>query len=105
MIRRPPRSTLFPYTTLFRSSLAVLDRTGSSEPPDANRNCSGRRGQVILDESISASTFDIVERCNSCQHPWFGKGGGMSILITAATKGIVLAIGKPFPPAPCVVVP
>src|SRR3712207_8055006 len=24
MIRRPPRSTLFPYTTLFRSSLALL---------------------------------------------------------------------------------
>src|SRR5256885_9453425 len=25
MIRRPPRSTLFPYTTLFRSSAAVFD--------------------------------------------------------------------------------
>src|SRR5258708_26192564 len=24
MIRRPPRSTLFPYTTLFRSGLAIL---------------------------------------------------------------------------------
>src|SRR2546429_6031366 len=24
MIRRPPRSTLFPYTTLFRSSIATL---------------------------------------------------------------------------------
>src|SRR2546425_7513903 len=24
MIRRPPRSTLFPYTTLFRSRLAVI---------------------------------------------------------------------------------
>src|SRR3712207_8645234 len=24
MIRRPPRSTLFPYTTLFRSALAVV---------------------------------------------------------------------------------
>src|SRR3712207_8795742 len=24
MIRRPPRSTLFPYTTLFRSSLAAM---------------------------------------------------------------------------------
>src|SRR5687768_17997722 len=24
MIRRPPRSTLFPYTTLFRSGVAVL---------------------------------------------------------------------------------
>src|SRR3712207_7335698 len=31
MIRRPPRSTLFPYTTLFRSDLAVRgvgDRDG-----------------------------------------------------------------------------
>src|SRR5256885_7710397 len=26
MIRRPPRSTLFPYTTLFRSPLAKPDR-------------------------------------------------------------------------------
>src|SRR2546430_3860205 len=26
MIRRPPRSTLFPYTTLFRSELAALER-------------------------------------------------------------------------------
>src|SRR5207302_2403353 len=26
MIRRPPRSTLFPYTTLFRSSTAEADR-------------------------------------------------------------------------------
>src|SRR3712207_8303800 len=25
MIRRPPRSTLFPYTTLFRSQVVVLD--------------------------------------------------------------------------------
>src|SRR5256885_8591516 len=25
MIRRPPRSTLFPYTTLFRSALTVFD--------------------------------------------------------------------------------
>ena len=26
MIRRPPRSTLFPYTTLFRSVIAVVGR-------------------------------------------------------------------------------
>src|SRR5260221_8812508 len=25
MIRRPPRSTLFPYTTLFRSSIIILE--------------------------------------------------------------------------------
>src|SRR3712207_8451450 len=28
MIRRPPRSTLFPYTTLFRSRLATLTDPG-----------------------------------------------------------------------------
>src|SRR2546425_9676512 len=28
MIRRPPRSTLFPYTTLFRSSFTTPGRTG-----------------------------------------------------------------------------
>src|SRR5256885_13321119 len=26
MIRRPPRSTLFPYTTLFRSSAAMIEK-------------------------------------------------------------------------------
>src|SRR3989442_7604870 len=30
MIRRPPRSTLFPYTTLFRSVLAAHDLTRSA---------------------------------------------------------------------------
>src|SRR6266542_5983189 len=41
MIRRPPRSTLFPYTTLFRSGLAAWPtsvagpgRTGRSQRPD-----------------------------------------------------------------------
>src|SRR5437868_12034637 len=28
MIRRPPRSTLFPYTTLFRSDLTVPEKAG-----------------------------------------------------------------------------
>src|SRR3712207_9041724 len=32
MIRRPPRSTLFPYTTLFRSNLASAVRAGLSLP-------------------------------------------------------------------------
>src|SRR5256885_17236699 len=43
MIRRPPRSTLFPYTTLFRSRIAPgglgLDR----------RDCEGRRLQRLLE--------------------------------------------------------
>src|SRR2546429_4770517 len=35
MIRRPPRSTLFPYTTLFRS-LALLGVTGKRLEDDLN---------------------------------------------------------------------
>src|SRR5436309_4506545 len=33
MIRRPPRSTLFPYTTLFRSFRSIWDITGSNSGP------------------------------------------------------------------------
>src|SRR2546429_1049164 len=47
MIRRPPRSTLFPYTTLFRSARTVQDdlRDGAHA---AARNVGGaaRRGAV-----------------------------------------------------------
>src|SRR5256885_7669243 len=32
MIRRPPRSTLFPYTTLFRSDAVARDRAGAAVP-------------------------------------------------------------------------
>src|SRR3712207_7337246 len=41
MIRRPPRSTLFPYTTLFRSTRVVWllrTRTSSSAPLRRHRN-------------------------------------------------------------------
>src|SRR5574337_1966602 len=33
MIRRPPRSTLFPYTTLFRSDTATLTTVGTIPMP------------------------------------------------------------------------
>src|SRR3712207_7296218 len=32
MIRRPPRSTLFPYTTLFRSLMALREEYGEQQP-------------------------------------------------------------------------
>src|SRR2546429_4725366 len=37
MIRRPPRSTLFPYTTLFRSGAERVVRRGLLEPALARR--------------------------------------------------------------------
>src|SRR2546421_8342975 len=38
MIRRPPRSTLFPYTTLFRSVLVGKDLYGMGELKEAWRD-------------------------------------------------------------------
>src|SRR3712207_2515980 len=52
MIRRPPRSTLFPYTTLFRSlrgAAAGVDRQGADVEvqPGAVRLCARQRGQRV----------------------------------------------------------
>src|SRR3712207_7128033 len=45
MIRRPPRSTLFPYTTLFRSSPSAPTKAGprgaASAPAERRRSCGG----------------------------------------------------------------
>src|SRR5256885_16113372 len=52
MIRRPPRSTLFPYTTLFRSSVAntlILISTGPY--------VAGVLGWMLLGERIAARTW------------------------------------------------
>src|SRR5260370_24901221 len=38
MIRRPPRSTLFPYTTLFRSSSAARYARLGARPHERHRN-------------------------------------------------------------------
>src|SRR2546425_5173250 len=45
MIRRPPRSTLFPYTTLFRSHRHARDRVA---PPAARRSAANRHGEVTV---------------------------------------------------------
>src|SRR2546426_3848501 len=42
MIRRPPRSTLFPYTTLFRSKIAVSE-DACIDGPRLRRACADRR--------------------------------------------------------------
>src|SRR2546430_11730374 len=55
MIRRPPKSTLFPYTTLFRSSaVAFHSRCGSREPLASSlRVNSAPAASVILSQASS----------------------------------------------------
>src|SRR2546425_6446259 len=42
MIRRPPRSTLFPYTTLFRSPRPLVQISLSGSRPTCTAFCNGR---------------------------------------------------------------
>src|SRR2546430_8357571 len=53
MIRRPPRSTLFPYTTLFRSLLPVLRGEKkvcfAQTEPDAGSDPGGMRTTAVRD--------------------------------------------------------
>src|SRR3712207_7261688 len=63
MIRRPPRSTLFPYTTLFRSRVDQI-QTGSAaeragfQPGDMILSINGRR----------IETFGDMQRVRSEEH-------------------------------------
>src|SRR3712207_7033765 len=54
MIRRPPRSTLFPYTTLFRSDAPSL---GEQEPERVVR-LSAVRGPEVRDDGRGRSPTD-----------------------------------------------
>src|SRR2546430_7686270 len=56
MIRRPPRSTLFPYTTLFRSSVGQDPRQDDADDRDHDRT--EERG----DRSIDMESEDRHER-------------------------------------------
>src|SRR3712207_8625088 len=49
MIRRPPRSTLFPYTTLFRSRAAMIEVHGKAvERAQKNGKVGGGADQVCM---------------------------------------------------------
>src|SRR3712207_6881821 len=59
MIRRPPRSTLFPYTTLFRSGNLGFTQRGRIEY--ARFGCAGAGGRIntdFIDNSAGVDTSD-----------------------------------------------
>src|SRR2546426_5823963 len=81
MIRRPPRSTLFPYTTLFRSRgetlRAEFDRQMSVENSPEGRytethswglpcsvSCVGARSPITTRERSEEHTSELQSPCN-----------------------------------------
>src|SRR2546426_2490803 len=62
MIRRPPRSTLFPYTTLFRSQVAGRDG-GSGNSPHA-RHPARHLGRERAHHRSEEHTSELQSPCN-----------------------------------------
>src|SRR3989441_13192460 len=69
MIRRPPRSTLFPYTTLFRSRskggfnpVFMMFDSGSRGSRDQIRQLAGMRGLMARPQKkLTGGIGDIIE--------------------------------------------
>src|SRR5258707_9059633 len=63
MIRRPPRSTLFPYTTLFRSGPGPPDWPEhiAAEDPGANIGKAGR-GEFVVNARAAAIAAEYFPR-------------------------------------------
>src|SRR2546426_8540014 len=86
MIRRPPRSTLFPYTTLFRSHGEPRDQPGvhrQPRDPGGEPDRPGRQGIPLpprrdrkstrLNSShlvISYAVFCLKKKKPECMTPW-----------------------------------
>src|SRR5258707_11246347 len=65
MIRRPPRSTLFPYTTLFRSPTATSLRSVTSPLVTASLSAASRLVASLTRASPSAATASRSEEHTS----------------------------------------
>src|SRR5256885_8633344 len=69
MIRRPPRSTLFPYTTLFRSDKPYLDVPGTTVF-DAEQS---RKGYWLNQFCMSLMKAENRERFRADERAYLGR--------------------------------
>src|SRR3712207_7468833 len=65
MIRRPPRSTLFPYTTLFRSPTGVAPDDGQHTVVDIAEHLHGGGGVQLREPGAHASEVGRSEEHTS----------------------------------------
>src|SRR5260370_17558136 len=62
MIRRPPRSTLFPYTTLFRSGVDFKDDSPADNSSAVNSNAWGAHANRHLAPSLEKPISQSPEK-------------------------------------------
>src|SRR2546430_9157434 len=77
MIRRPPRSTLFPYTTLFRSSQGLVEVDGRDlgSMDEVEREDYRRRVVGYLWQQSEAGLWPGLSAFENVQVPMLGNAG------------------------------
>src|SRR3989454_11797947 len=92
MIRRPPRSTLFPYTTLFRSRYfsLVIERIGRRTV--AAVKIVGRFGHFMGDLARAVPDVDVWGRLTLVQLRRVGVGSLPPAPFIAPLTGVVLPL-------------
>src|SRR6266487_6231777 len=73
MIRRPPRSTLFPYTTLFRSRRSRCRRSGRSGSPSTRVWSRSEEHTSELQSPVHLVCRLLLEKKNKTPHSFFPK--------------------------------
>src|SRR3712207_8922990 len=71
MIRRPPRSTLFPYTTLFRSSTSTRPSAPRLRPSTAHSTAANdisRNGSVVFNAKATGRSEEHTSELQSRQY-------------------------------------
>src|SRR3712207_3564964 len=104
MIRRPPRSTLFPYTTLFRSTVNAggrlvvrATRVGADTQLAQMARLveeaqNGKAGAQRLADRISGVFVPVVLALAAAALGfWIGAGAGLAAAFTAAVAVLIIA--------------
>src|SRR5438034_7302135 len=87
MIRRPPRSTLFPYTTLFRSEWGEV----SAATVEAIRACRARGGRVIAVGTTATRALESAAGGGELR-PWSGETDRKSTRLNSSHTVISYAV-------------
>src|SRR3712207_8282727 len=62
MIRQPPRSTLFPYTTLFRSIVYIVQAAGANQQLLQSQHLFGGTQRVLTQVREKAAGTEATDR-------------------------------------------
>src|SRR3712207_388643 len=96
MIRRPPRSTLFPYTTLFRSAqVHITESMGGMDEAVAAAQALARDEDVFLPDQFANPANPLAHERTTGPEIWAALDGRLDCLVAGVgTGGTITGCGR-----------